>query len=105
MGEISEAFGAGWTIEHLLPKIIEQYSQSAGYANRVTTLHVLPRVSNVMTADQICQYVVPLLIKATKDSVPNVRFTACRTILWMLEKRSLSASAVNSLMKPTLLEL
>merc|ERR1719253_922317 len=76
--EISEIFGAQWTVEHLMPKIMEQYSQSAGYANRLTTINVLPRVSHVMNPDQVAQFVVPLLVKATKDSVPNVRFCACR---------------------------
>lgn len=51
--QIAERFGQQWTVEHLLPKIVEQYSQSAGYANRVTTLKVLPNLSNVMTPDQL----------------------------------------------------
>merc|ERR1711920_853236 len=66
--EIADTFGAQWTVEHLLPKLVEQYSQNAGYANRVTTLHVLPQVSGVMTAHQILQSVIPLLIKAMKDT-------------------------------------
>jgi len=103
--EIAENFGAQWTVEHLLPKIVEQYSQSAGYANRVTTLHVLPQVSSVMTPDQIVQFIVPLLIKATKDSVPNVRFCACRTIMWMLEHHNLGSVSINTVIKPTLTEL
>lgn len=103
--EIADTFGSQWTVEHLLPKLMEQYTQSAGYAIRVTTLHVLPQVSGVMTPDQIVQYVVPLLIKATKDSVPNVRFCACRTIMWMMEKHSLGAQTVNSVIKPALQEL
>merc|ERR1712007_1350 len=103
--EIAETFGAQWTVEHLLPKIVEQYSQSAGYANRVTTLHVLPQVSNVMTADQIVQFIVPLLIKATKDNVPNVRFCPCRTIMWMMENHNLGSVSINTVIKPTLQEL
>merc|ERR1712087_928731 len=70
---VADTFGSQWTVEHLLPKLVEQYPQSSGYANRVTTLHVLPKVSGVMSAEQIVQFIVPLLIKATKDSVPNVR--------------------------------
>merc|ERR1712157_492085 len=70
--EIAETFGSRWTVEHLLPKLVEQYSQSSGYANRVTSLQVLPQVSGVMSAEQIVQFSLPLLIKATKDSVPNV---------------------------------
>jgi len=103
--EIAECFGAQWIVEHLLPKIVEQYSESAGYANRVTTLHVLPQVAGVMTADQIVQFLVPLLIKAMKDSVPNVRFCACRTIMWMLEDNKLNSASASSVIKPTLSEL
>lgn len=103
--EIADTFGSQWTVEHLLPKLVDQYSQSSGYANRVTTLHVLPQVSGVMNADQIVQFVVPLLIKATKDSVPNVRFCACRTIMWMMEHHNLGAVSINTVIKPTLLEL
>jgi serine/threonine-protein phosphatase 2A regulatory subunit A len=103
--EIVETFGKDWTVDHLLPKLVEQYSQASGYANRVTTLNVLPQVSGVMTADQIVQYVVPLLIKATKDTVPNVKFCACRMIMWMMENHNLGSVSINSIIKPTLLEL
>jgi len=103
--EIAEVFGPAWTVEHLLPKLLEQYSQSPGCANRLTTLHVLPQVSSVMTPDQIVQFVVPVLIKATNDSVPNVRFCACRTIMWMIEHHTVASVSVNTTIKPTLLEL
>lgn len=105
MEEICAAFGAAWTIEHLLPKLVEQYSPTGGYANRVTTLGMLPRVSNVMTPDQIVQFIVPWLVKATKDAVPNVRFCACRTIMWMMEHHSLGTTSINTTIKPALLEL
>jgi len=103
--EIAESFGSQWTVEHLLPKIVEQYSQSTGYANRVTTLHVLPNMAGVMTPDQIVQFIVPLLIKATKDGVPNVRFCACRTIAWIMDNHNIGQVSINSVIKPTLSEL
>jgi len=103
--EIAETFGAQWTVEHLLPKIVEQYSQNAGYANRVTTLHVLQQVSTVMSADQITQFCLPLLVKATKDSVPNVRVVACQTIKEIMDGNNLGMVPVSSIIKPTLTEL
>lgn len=103
--EIADTFGSQWTVEHLLPRLVDQYSQSTGYANRVTTLHVLPQVSGVMTADQIVQFLVPLMVKATKDSVPNVRFCACKTIIWMMENHNLGATSIQTSIKPTLMEL
>merc|ERR1712048_1011434 len=102
--EIAQTFGPQWTVDHLLPKIVEQYSQSTGYANRVTTLHILPMVSNEMTQDQIVQFIVPLLIKATKDNVPNVRFSASETIKWMVQHHNLDA-AINSHIRPALMEM
>eukprot|EP00933_Yihiella_yeosuensis_P025042 TRINITY_DN19417_c0_g1_i1.p1 TRINITY_DN19417_c0_g1~~TRINITY_DN19417_c0_g1_i1.p1 ORF type:complete len:596 (-),score=110.56 TRINITY_DN19417_c0_g1_i1:125-1912(-) len=103
--EIADTFGSQWTVEHLLPKLVEQYSASVGYVNRVTTLHVLPRVSGVMSPDQIIMFILPLLIKATKDSVPNVKFCACRTIMWMMENHNLGQQTILMTIKPCLLEL
>merc|ERR1712107_898633 len=80
--------------EHLLPKIKDHYSQNSGYANRVTTLHGLLQLSHAMTPEQVVSGVVPLLIKATKDSVPNVRFCACRTIEWIVDNHLLGAPCV-----------
>lgn len=89
--EISDAFGATWTAEKLLQKLIEMYSVSTGYATRVTTLNVLPQVSDVLTSEQICQYIIPMLLKATTDNVPNVRFCACDRLQWMIERYDLKA--------------
>lgn len=105
LGNICDSFGAQWTVDHLLPKIVEQYSQSAGYANRVTTLQILPQVARVMTNDQTVQYIIPLLVKATKDSVPNVRFCACQMVQSTICNKNLSSVAINNIVKPALNEL
>jgi len=105
MKYVAECFGGTWTVEHLLPQIVEQYSQSAGYACRLTTMHVLPKISGVLDQDQIGEFVVPMLQKAAKDPVPNVRFYACRTIQGFLEQKRLSSASIASTIKPTLQEL
>eukprot|EP00931_Biecheleriopsis_adriatica_P049847 TRINITY_DN2883_c0_g1_i1.p1 TRINITY_DN2883_c0_g1~~TRINITY_DN2883_c0_g1_i1.p1 ORF type:complete len:592 (-),score=132.63 TRINITY_DN2883_c0_g1_i1:69-1844(-) len=92
--DIAKCFGTKWTVDRLLPKLVEQYSTSAGYANRVTTLHVLPQVSSVMSPEQVGQYVMPLALKATKDSVPNVRFCACKIITAMIENKRVSPQKI-----------
>merc|ERR1719361_1618389 len=103
--DIAVAFGPQWTMDHLLPKLVEHYSQSSGYANRVTTLYVLAQVTTVMPPDQIVRLVLPTFTKALKDSVPNVRFCACKMLLWTLENHNLGASTVSNVIKPALLEL
>jgi len=106
MKAIANTFGPAWTVEHLLPKLVEQYSQSSGYASRVTMLHVLSQVSSVMTPEQILQFIIPVLIKATKDGVPNVRFCACRNITWMMESHNFSSMvAISAVIKQALTEL
>merc|ERR1711957_509633 len=97
---VAECFGAKWTVEHLLPRIVEQYSQSAAYANRVTTLCAISSVAEVLSAEQVAQVVTPLLMKALKDTVPNVRFTACRTVGRLGQLRKIGAS-VQPQMKAT----
>jgi serine/threonine-protein phosphatase 2A regulatory subunit A len=83
--ELCTTFGSQWTVDHLLPKIVEQYSQAAGYANRMTTLNALPMVCSELNAEQLGRFVVPLLLKAAKDSVPNVRYCACYKLQELFE--------------------
>lgn len=87
--EIAQAFGQQWTVERLLPKLVEQYSQNSGYSHRVTTLQVLPKVAGVLNQQQILQVIMPVLLSATKDSVPNVRFCACQKIGYMITEHKL----------------
>merc|ERR1711904_741269 len=95
-------------MEHLVPKIAEQYTQSTGYANRVTTLQVLPEIAQVLTGEQIAQSIIPMIVKAARDAVPNVRFTACRTLLTIAqfpEKQKVPDNAINKEITPVLKEL
>jgi len=85
---IADRFGQQWSAEHLLPKILELYqgnTSTTGYANRVTTLQALPRVWESVSDDVgATKSVTDLLSKALTDSVPNVRFCACKMICELL---------------------
>jgi len=102
---ISENFGVTWSLDHLLPKIVEQYSQSTGFANRLTCLSALPQLCAVMSPEQIVQHVVPVMIKATKDCVPNVRFGSCMALHKIMSKHNLGAVVVTTQIKPAISEL
>jgi serine/threonine-protein phosphatase 2A regulatory subunit A len=103
--EIAKLFGKQWTMDRLFPKITEQYSQSAGYANRVTTLQVLPKLSGVMEAEQVSAQIVPMIIKAMKDGVPNVRFCALKMLIILSQDKKITSSAYASQIKPLIHEL
>eukprot|EP00397_Hematodinium_sp_SG-2012_P009696 GEMP01009787.1.p1 GENE.GEMP01009787.1~~GEMP01009787.1.p1 ORF type:complete len:589 (+),score=86.95 GEMP01009787.1:254-2020(+) len=103
--EISTDFGSVWSVEHLLPKILEQYSTTAGYSSRLTCLSALPQICPVIQPEQIVQSVIPICIKSTKDSVPNVRFMACMTIGIILTNYNLGSAVVSTQIKPALTDL
>jgi len=102
---IAHNFGAAWTQEHLLTKIIDQYSQAVGYANRVTTLKVFEQVAGEVEQSAIQQTILPLLQRACKDSVPNVRFVACNNVKELIENKQVSQADWDKTLKPLMMEL
>jgi serine/threonine-protein phosphatase 2A regulatory subunit A len=102
--EIAVSFGSKWVVDRLFPKISEQYSQSAGYANRVTTLQVLPKLATVMRPEEVNDLILPIITKAFKDGVPNVRFCSLRMLLALLQKNRLPKSSITGI-KSTLADL
>jgi serine/threonine-protein phosphatase 2A regulatory subunit A len=109
--QIADTFGQQWTAEHLLSKIMDLYggvqgqNPATGYASRVTTLQAMPKVWDSLRADQSASSaVISLLVKALKDSVPNVRFCACKVVIELLTDTKDKAELVKKL-KPALLEL
>lgn len=110
---IADRFGKQWVADHLLTKILELYAgNNNGYANRVTTLQALPRVwNNISDNPSAVKSTTDLLSKALTDTVPNVRFCACSTIVDLLVQMSEKSSdapnkaAFVKKMKATLTEL
>jgi len=88
--DIVKLFGEQWTVSHLMPKITEQYGQPSGYANRVTTLNALERIANGLSEAKIEECIVPILTKAMKDGVPNVRFCTCIVVTKLVQRGKIS---------------
>eukprot|EP00397_Hematodinium_sp_SG-2012_P010481 GEMP01010596.1.p1 GENE.GEMP01010596.1~~GEMP01010596.1.p1 ORF type:complete len:315 (+),score=54.99 GEMP01010596.1:210-1154(+) len=105
LAEIAVDFGSVWSVEHLMPRIVDQYASTAGYSTRLMCLNALPQLCPVMQPEQIVQHIVPIFIKATKDCVPNVRFMACIAIENILTKYNLGSVVVSTQIKPALTEL
>lgn len=97
---IAKAFGPQWTGDHLLAEILniygdtlpppgqQQQQQQSGYASRVTVLQAIPQIWESISSEPSthCQKVIEKLICALKDSVPNVRFCACKVITELLSQ-------------------
>merc|ERR550537_587908 len=85
--KIAKHFGPAWTVDHLLPKILEQYNANSGFVMRVTVLNTMYRLAEVLNPDQIMEHLFPVVLRGANDSVPNVRCQALATLnRWMENK-------------------
>jgi serine/threonine-protein phosphatase 2A regulatory subunit A len=84
--KVAKNFGAAWTVDHLLPKILEHYNSESGFVMRVTVLNTMAKLADVLTPDQIMEHLFPVVMRGASDTVPNVRCQALATLnLWMRE--------------------
>ena len=71
--ELAEAFGRDWVLEAYVPKCVESFNvDQQGFNYRMCALESLSTAMSTLQADQITEKVVPTLVKATSDPIPNV---------------------------------
>ena len=46
--EVAKNFGPAWTVDHLLPKILEHYNSESGFVMRVTVLQLALRLRTTL---------------------------------------------------------
>merc|ERR1711964_808519 len=73
---VARHFGAAWTVDHLLPKILEHYSANSGFVMRVTVLNMTHKLADGLSTEQIFEHLLPLVLRGANDSVTNVRCQA-----------------------------
>lgn len=79
--DLGEKFGKDWICSVFLKKVEENYNvEKQGYNYRMCSLNSLRAIMGSISKEQITSSVVPLLLKALKDPVPNVKFTAAKVI-------------------------
>merc|ERR1712078_664393 len=78
--KVAKNFGPAWTVDHLLPKILEHYNTNSGFVMRVTVLNTMHRLAEVLNPEQIMEHLFPVVLRGANDSVPNVRCQALATL-------------------------
>jgi serine/threonine-protein phosphatase 2A regulatory subunit A len=87
--KVAKIFGSTWTVEHLLPKILEHYNADTGFVMRVTVIRTMHKLADVLSPEQIMEHLFPVLIRGANDAVPSVRCQALETInMWMTDPNS-----------------
>ncbi|KAA8490286.1 Serine/threonine-protein phosphatase 2A 65 kDa regulatory subunit A alpha isoform [Porphyridium purpureum] len=79
--ELSQIFGDDWSRETIVPKIVSLFSSSANYLYRMTALHAVGVLAEVLSSDLLEKSLLPILTdQACEDPVPNIRFVAAKTL-------------------------
>jgi serine/threonine-protein phosphatase 2A regulatory subunit A len=74
-------FKSDWVVTSFVPKIVETYGvEKQGFNYRMSCLMSLSAVVPVMQKDQITEKVVPTLVTACSDKIPNVQFCCAKII-------------------------
>lgn len=81
-GELAKLFGSDWVVAKYLKKVNEVYSaEKQGYLYRMCALHSIMVVMPVLQKEQVINHVLPIMLKATKDPIPNVKFSCCKLLV------------------------
>jgi serine/threonine-protein phosphatase 2A regulatory subunit A len=74
-GELAQVFKNEWVVNELMPKVQETFAiEKQGYLYRMNCVKCIGEVASLMTKEQMTHQCVSLIVKALKDTVPNVRF-------------------------------
>jgi len=74
-----ELLGEGWAAKDLLPKI-EIMITHTSHLQRMTALHVIQVIAPKLSTTLVESVCLPMALRLTTDTVPNVRFTVVRTL-------------------------
>ena len=80
-GELAAAFGEQWVVDSLIPKVVDSYNvDQQGFNYRMCALESLSAVMPVLSKPLVSELIVPTLVKACGDRIPNVQFCCARII-------------------------
>ena len=103
IGQIVKILGYDWCIKKLLPQIFALYEQNGSYLHRVIPVVVIGNIASLLSQDALVEHCLPLLLKAIKDPVSNVRFVVAKSFEQVIP--GVSVTIVEQRIKPALLEL
>lgn len=81
IAELAKAWGVEWLLSQLLPEVLQLFNTATNYLHRISILTVVSAVCTQMAPELVEQHLLPVVLKACGDEVPNVRFYAAKTML------------------------
>ena len=81
VGVLAERFGEEWIVSNLIAKVVECYNvEQQGFNYRMCALETLSVVMPYLSREMITEMIVPTIVKACSDRVPNVQFCVAQII-------------------------
>ena len=79
--ELADSFKGEWAVLTIVPRLNEVFEQEKqGYLYRMSVLKTAIAIVPHMTKSQSSTHILPLLQKASKDDIPNVKITLAKLI-------------------------
>ena len=102
LSKLTEVFGVEWSAQNIVPKVMLLYGHS-NYLFRLTALASVQALASVHGKEVLRNDMLPLVIRATQDPVPNIRFNVAKTLRSLAGK--LDVDDVQSQVRPALATL
>lgn len=101
---LTAEFGSQWASENVVPQVVAMYSDKSSHVSRITALSTMAVLSELVGAEVFEKAFLPTLTEGgCKDPVPNVRFTAVKTLDKAMSV--VGPSVRESKIRPCLMEL
>ncbi|WP_208093798.1 hypothetical protein, partial [Escherichia coli] len=76
---LAEEFGPEWAMQHIIPQVLEMIT-NPHYLYRMTILRAISLLAPVMGSEITCSKLLPAVIIASKDRVPNIKFNVAKVL-------------------------
>ena len=99
LSALTEKFGEEWTIKHVVPKLTALQKQP-NYLHRIIGIYALSTLTHSFSNVNNMNILLPIVLNAAADNVPNVRFTAIKVLVeqYKLLKNTSNQKAASQIM-------
>ncbi|CAL5442214.1 unnamed protein product [Camellia sinensis] len=115
---LAEEFGPEWAMQHIIPQVLTwlpteerlvtwfvlDMINNPHYLYRMTILHAICLLAPVMGPEITCSKLLPVVITASKDRVPNIKFNVAKVLQSLIPIVDQSR-VVEKTIRPCLVEL
>lgn len=83
--QLTEAFGFEWTKKVVLPNLLSVYDEQNKFLHRMVPVKAAKALAPIISNSE-CPSLMPVVLKACKDQISNVRLAAAQALIELLPK-------------------